>query len=411
VSVATTVRPLRDRTFRRYFLSFTINTAGTTMAPVALAFAVLHVSNSASALGIVLASNTVPMVVFLLFGGVIADRFPRVLLLRIGGLVAGIAQATAATLVITGVAHLWMLAVLEAIGGLAQAVIFPAFSALMPQLLPREHLQEGNVLLSMARGATRVLGPTLSALLVVGVGPGWALGVDALTWFVAIALLRIRVPQRKREETGGSALSELREGWSLVTGTPWLWIVVLAFAVLNAIHTGAWFTLGPLRAKETFGAQGWGLLLSAESVGLLLTTLVMTRWRPRHPLRSGMIGVSLLALPIFVLGASAHLPALLVLTFVAGAGIEVMNLGWQLAMQENIDESMLSRAYSYDALGSFVAMPAGQLLYGPLGAAFGLRKVLMISGVVYGVLALSCLASRSVRDLPRAVSTTSAPAS
>jgi len=92
---------------------------------------------------------------------------------------------------------------------------------------------------------------------------------------------------------------------------------------------------------------------------------------------------------------------LVAVTFVAGAGIEVFSMGWNLAMQENIDDQMLSRAYSYDALGSFVAMPIGQLAYGPLGAAFGYRDVLVWSGVAYVVIALLALTSRSVRTLDR----------
>jgi MFS family permease len=104
---------------------------------------------------------------------------------------------------------------------------------------------------------------------------------------------------------------------------------------------------------------------------------------------------------MIVLGVAPQLVLLVVITFVAGAGIELFSMGWNLAMQENIEERMLSRAYSYDALGSFVAMPIGQLVYGPLGDAFGYRDVLLVSGVLYAVISLSVLASRSVRDLRR----------
>jgi MFS family permease len=83
-------------------------------------------------------------------------------------------------------------------------------------------------------------------------------------------------------------------------------------------------------------------------------------------------------------------------------GIEVFGMGWNLAMQENIDDSMLSRAYSYDMLGSFVAMPIGQLAWGPLGVAFGNERVLVASGVAYAVICGLVLCSRSVRDLQRA---------
>ena len=120
----------------------------------------------------------------------------------------------------------------------------------------------------------------------------------------------------------------------------------------------------------------------------------------------GMLGCSLLGVPMVVLGAEPHLVALVVAAFVAGAGIEVFSIGWNIAMQENIEDRMLSRAYSYDALGSFVAMPVGQLLYGPLGEAFGHREVLVWSGVAYCLIAVLALTSRAVRTLDRTPVTT-----
>jgi MFS family permease len=396
------LRALRVPNFRWYYLAESVNMVGSTMAPVALAFAVLQVSDSASALGVVLAANTVPMVVFLLFGGVLADRLPRVLLIRGGNLVMGLTQGAAAWLVISGHAELWMLVVLEAANGTVSAVVFPAMQGLFPQLVPRELLQQANVLQSMVRGALRVVGPTISALLVVGAGPGWALAVDALTWVAAAALLvRVELPGPGKRAERSSTITDLREGWSVFVGNTWLWVVVLAFGALNAIHTGAWFTLGPAHAKDTIGATGWGYLMSAESIGLLATTLVMLRVRLERPLLVGMLGCAFMGLPVLLFGLLSSLPVLVVAAFLAGAGIEVFSLGWSLAMQENIEERMLSRAFSYDALGSYVAMPVGQLVYGPLGEAFGYRDVLVVSGVVYAVVAVGTLSSRSVRQLRR----------
>jgi MFS family permease len=396
------VAPLRERNFAWYFASRFSNTLGSMMAGVALTFAVLDLTDSASALGQVLAARTIPMVLFLLFGGVIADRFPRTLVLQLSNVSSAATQGLVAYLVISGQAELWMVITLEAVNGTVSAISFPAMASMVPQLVPRPQLQRANALLSLVRGGLTVLGPTIGALLVVTVGSGWALAFDALTWLVAAALLLpMRIPPRPPAAERSSTVRELREGWSFFVSTTWLWAVVLAFGVLNAIHTGAWFTLGPAVAKETIGEQGWGLVLSAESVGLLVMTVVLLRFDVKRPLFAGMLGCSLMAVPMLVLGIQPHLVALLAVTFVAGAGIEVFSIGWNVAMQENIDESMLSRAYSYDALGSFVAMPVGQLLYGPLGEAFGYRDVLVVSGIVYGAVALLTLSSRSVRSLRR----------
>lgn len=394
--------PLRESNFRWYFVANAVNMAGSTMAPVALAFAVLEVTDSPSALGIVLASSAIPMVLFLLFGGIIADRLPRVLVLRVGSTALAVTQGAVAALVITDTAELWMLVVLEAANGTVLALTWPAFAALTPQLVPREMLQQANVLQSVVRGSLHVLGPTAAAWLVVGSGAGWALAIDALTWLLSAALLvKVRIPPREQSGVQPSALRELREGWSLFAGTTWLWVVVLAFSVMNAIHSGAWMTLGPPIAKATIGEQGWGYVLSAESIGLLAMTAVMLRRRLERPLLVGMISIATVGLPLLLLGASPQLLPLLIAAFVAGAGIELFNLGWTLAMQEHIEERMLSRAFSYDALGSLVAVPIGQLAYGPLGAAFGYRDVLVISGIAYAAIALTALASPSVRGLRR----------
>jgi len=394
--------PLRNRNFAWYYASRFSDTLGTMMAGVALAFAVLEITDSATALGQVLAAHTIPLVVFLLFGGVIADRLPRALLLQASNLVAALTQGILAFLVITGEAELWMFIVLAAVNGTADAIGFPAMASMVPQLVRRDQLQSANALLSLSRGGLTIIGPTVGALLVVTVGPGWALAANALTWLgSAILLTPVKIPTRARKEEASSTVQELREGWTLFVGTTWLWVVVLAFGFLNAIHAGAWFTLGPAVAKGTIGEQGWGIVLSAESLGLLVMTVILLRVRLRRPLLVGMLGCALMGIPMMLLGVEADLLTLVLVTFVAGAGIEVFSIGWSLAMQENIEDDMLSRAYSYDALGSFVAMPIGQLAYGPLGEVFGYRDVLLVSGIAYVAVALLALASRSVRNLER----------
>lgn len=402
--------PLREPNFRWYFLSRAVNLAGTTMAPVALAFAVLEVSDSAGALGGVLAARSIPVIVFLLAGGVIADRIGRTTTIQAANLLSFASQAAIAALLISGHAELWHLVVLSALNGTASAASMPALAGIVPALVPRDQLQPANVLLAMTRSALAILGPTGAATLVVTVGPGWALAIDALTWLAsAVLLLPVRIPAPER--SGESVLAELREGWVLFRTTTWLWVVVLAFGAMNVIHAGGFDTLGPVLAVGSdIGEHGWGLILSAQAVGLLVMTLVLLRMPMRRPLRSGMLGVTLFGVPLIVMGVSPHTVPVMVAAFLGGLGIELFGLGWNLAMQENIPDEMLARAYSYDMLGSFVAIPVGQLLFGPLAGQFGLREVLTVSGVVYVAIALLTLLSRDVRNLGR-VSTTSPPAS
>jgi MFS family permease len=395
------VAPLANRNFAWFFASRSVDGLGTMMAGVALAFAVLEITDSTTALGQVLAARSIPLVLFLLLGGVIADRLPRTLVLQASNLAAGATQAVLAALVVAGAAELWMLVVLSALNGAADAFNFPAQSSVVPQLVPRDQLQPVNALLGLSRGGLTVVAPALSGVLVVTIGSGWALAVTAAAWFAAAALLLPVELPRQAPEQRTSTVQDLREGWGLFTSLTWLWVVVLAFGVLNAIHAGAWLTLGPAVAKGTIGAEGWGIVLSAESAGLLVTTAVLLRLRLRRPLLVGMLGCTLLSVPLVLLGARPDLGPLAATAFLGGAGIGVFSLGWSVAMQENIDDRLLSRAYSYDALGSFVAIPVGQLLYGPLGDAFGFRDVLLWSGIAYAAVSLATLTSRSVRTLDR----------
>ena len=164
--------PLREPRFAWFYAARVTSTAGSTMAPIALAFAVLDLTGSASALGLVLAARTIPMVLFLLLGGVVSDRFSRTTVVRTSNLLSALTQGTVAYLVISGHAELWMLIALEAANGTVSAFTMPAMEGIVPQIAPRTHLQQANALLSFSRAGLTVVGPTVAALLVAGVGLG-----------------------------------------------------------------------------------------------------------------------------------------------------------------------------------------------------------------------------------------------
>jgi MFS family permease len=394
--------PLGQRNFAWYFSSRLVNTLGAMMANIALTFAVLDIDGRAIAIGVVLAAHTIPMILLLLWGGVVADRFPRAVVLQVSNVASALSQGVIAFLVLTDRAELWMIVVLSAFHGAVSAMSMPAMAGLVPQLVPRESLQQANALLSLTRNGLTVIGPSLGAFIVVTSGPGWALAVDALTWAVAALLLApVKIPPRAPRAEATSTMQDLREGWTFFRSVTWLWVVVLGFGALNMIHNGALFTLGPVVAEETIGRQAWGFVLSAEAAGLLVMALILLRFRLERPLLWGMLAIILNAVPMLMLGIDPVVVALVAAAFVGGMGIEVFSMGWALAMQENIDDDMLSRAYSYDMLGSFIAMPIGQLAWGPLGVLFGNERVLIASGIAYAAICGLVLCSRSVRDLPR----------
>ncbi len=316
--------PLGERNFAWYFFSRLVNTLGAMMANIALTFAVLDIDGRAIAIGLVLAAHTIPMILLLLWGGVLSDRFPRAVVLQVSNVASAISQGAIAFLVLTGRAELWMIIVLTAFHGAVSAMSMPAMAGLVPQLVPRESLQQANALLSLTRNGLTVIGPSLGAFIVVSHGPGWALAVDALTWAVAaVLLLPVRIPPRAPRAEATSTWTDLREGWTFFRSVTWLWVVVLGFSVLNMIHSGALFTLGPVVAEDSIGRQAWGFVLSAEAAGLLVMAFVLLRYRLERPLLWGMLAIVLNATPMLMLGIDPVVVALVAAAIVGGMGIEV----------------------------------------------------------------------------------------
>jgi MFS family permease len=398
--------PLADARFAWYFTGRLISTTGTVMAPIAITFAVLDLTDSASALGGVLAARFIPLIAFMLIGGVVADRFSRSIVMQLSHLLSAATQGMVAVLLLTGTAEIWMIVVLEAVNGTVAAFTFPAMFGVVPQVVPRSHIQQANALLGFTRNGLNMIGPSIGAVLVVTVGSGWAVAIDALTWLVAAGCMaQVKLPAavtRAADAAKPSMWRDLVDGWSTFTSFTWVWVVVVAFGLMNAIQAGAWSVLGPVVAKDTIGIPAWGWVLSASAAGYLVMTVVLMQWRLTYPVRAGMIGASLFALPIVMLGYDAQVVPLVLAAFVAGAGMEVFSIGWQTAYHEHIPNEYLSRVTSYDALGSFVAIPVGALAFGPLADAFGIRDVVITSGVAFAAISLLALLSRSVRDLPRA---------
>lgn len=394
---------MQDRSFRWFFLARAITLVTGSMSSIALAFAVLSINNDARSLSAVLTAFTVSNIVFLLFGGVLADRMPRALIIQTCYIVDILSVGAMATLLFTDSATVLWLGILASINGASSAFVLPAMQGIIPQLTTPAHLQQANAMLSFVRSAVTIGGPVIAGILVSTAGPAWAMVVQAIGWIIAIpclALVRLPPPDAGKQ---ASLFTDLRVGWHEFWSRSWLWSIVLAFMVMNAIHIGAWGVAGPYIAKnnELLGVSGWGWVVSAEGVGVLLMTLFLMRYPLRRPLRWGMIGMVLFALPLTLLGVHPHVVLLALAALIAGAGIEIFQTGWNLSMMENIPGDKLSRVASYDMLGSFVVMPIGTLIYGWLITTADIGIVLTVSAVIYAVAALAALAVPSVWRMGR----------
>jgi MFS family permease len=390
-----TLRPLRSADFRWYLLGRTVDLLGNSMAPVAVAFAVLHIGGGASDLGFVLAARSVPLVLLLLYGGVIADRFPRQTVLVVTCSLAGLAQGVAGYLLISGQASVTNLAAVEAVQGALTAFTMPALQGVVPQIVARSELQRANSLASIARGGAFMIGPALAGILVATSGAGWAVLANAATFALAavfFARLRLISPSPR----GASTMRELREGWSEFVARTWVWVIVVGFGITNAVLACGWLTLGPVIAEETIGPDGWGFVLAAQAVGLFVGTAVMLHVRPRYPLRLGMLGALGFSVALLTLSIRPELALLTVGAFVAGIGFDVFGITWETALQQHIPTDRLSRVASYDMLGSFVAIPVGQIAAGGLSGVFGVREVVLGCAVVHALVTLAVLVTPSV---------------
>ena len=395
--------PLRERQFRLLFAGRTISLVGNAIAPVALAFAVLDLTGSKTDLGLILACREIPLVVFLLVGGIWADRIPRNKVMMSANVVSGFAQASAAVLLIGGHAEIWQLAALAAVNGGASAFFFPASAGVVPQTVPAPLLQQANALLQLAMNSAMIGGAALAGFLVAAFGPGWAIALDAGTYLLAAGLVALmRLPAVLREASASFA-HDLAVGWREFRSRTWLWVIVLQFSLLLMVTMGAFSVLGPVVADEELGgAKAWGAILTAQAAGLVAGGLLGLRFRPRRMLVAATLGILAIPAPLLALGFPLGVPAIAAVAFVAGIGNEVFGLLWHTTMQQEIPAEKLSRVYSYDALGSIGLVPLGYALAGPAADAFGVRATLWGAAAIGVGVTLAVLLVRDVRTLERA---------
>jgi MFS family permease len=350
----------------------------------------------------VLAAGSLPTIVFLLVGGIWADRLPRHHVMVGSNLVSGACQAAVAALLFAGVAQVWEIAALAAVRGAAIAFFFPASGGIVPQTVPQSLLQQANALLRLSRNATFIVGGALAGLVVAATSPATGIAVDAATFFIAAAFIgAMHLPAGLRMEAT-SFTADLAEGWREFSSRTWLWAIVLQFSVVNAVVLGAQGVLGPAIANESLhGAAGWGFVLAAEAAGLAAGGLVMLRLRPRRMLLAATIGMLLTVPLLFGLAVPVTLAAVCLLAFVSGMGMETFGVLWDTTMQQEIPQDRLSRVYSYDALGSWALVPLGLAAVGPISEAIGTQATLVGAGLLSLGATLAVLLVRDVRELPR----------
>jgi MFS family permease len=397
--------PLTERSFLIFLLARTISMFGTALAPLALAFAVIELTGSTTDLGLVLAATVGPQVVFLLVGGILADRFPRHRVLVAANGASAAAQAATGLVLLTGNAEIWHLAALGAVRGVASAFFFPAAAGAVPQTVSAERLQEANALLRLSMNGALIAGGAAGGVVVAAIGPAWAIIADAATYLAGAALaasLSLPAPEKRSRR---NFVRDLAEGWNEFRSRRWVWSIIVQFAFINAFATGAFLVLGPFIADRALGgAAAWGAVVGAQSAGMAIAALLALRIRPHRPLLVATSAVLLFAAPLALLALQAPLAAVAAAAFIGGVGMEMFSILWDTSLQQHIPPDRLSRISSYDFLGSFALIPVGTALIGPIAAVAGITTTLAGAAALVVLATLAVLAVSDVRNLRSAPS-------
>jgi MFS family permease len=391
--------------FRLLFWGQAFSVIGDRITPVAIAFAVLGLG-SATDLGLVMAAGGVPFLLFALAGGVWADRVGRRRVMLGSDIVRAISQAVTATLLLTGSAEVWSLAVLAFVYGTAAAVFMPAMVGLIPQTVAAPRLQEANALLSLTRSVANVAGPALAGIIIATAGTGEAIAVDAGTFAVSalcLARLRLRpVAQEVDAPEHEPFLAGLRAGWHEVRSRGWLSVGLIAMSAYHVFVLPAVFVLGPALAKQDLdGATSWAAIVTCFGIGGIGGNLLALRLPLHRPIvvtAAALVGACTQAV---IIGSGLGTVGIAALELLAGACVALFFTLWDLSIQEQIPPHAISRVSAYDFSVSLGLMPLGMAVCGPIADAIGLDATLRWMSLIGIAVALAWLVQPSVRAVRR----------
>ena len=392
---------LQEREFRLFFTGQFVSLIGDAITPFALVWAVLDLTGSPTDVGLVIAAKTAPLVIFLLVGGVFADRLPRRVVMLAADVARMAIQAAVAALLLLHSAHIWELIVLQAFAGTATAFFNPASTGLTPMTVSTARLQEANALRGMSIASTGLVAPALAGLLIVTVGPGYALAIDAASFGVsAFYLARLHLPAHINLPPQSFA-HDLRDGWQEFTARTWVWLIVVGASFGNMM-SAVWLVLAATWIKQGHGGAGaWTAILVVSAAGALIGGATVLRVKPRRPLLAACLVVLPNALPLVFLALRFPWETLVAAALVTGFGNMVFNTLWETTLQQHIPAASLSRVSAYDWFGSLLCQPIGLALAGVVAGTIGMSSTLWIATAVTTVSVAAMFAAPSVRRLER----------
>jgi MFS family permease len=343
-------------------------------------------------------------------GGVIGDRIPRRAVMIGSDIASTVVRTTMGVLLVSGHAQVWQLIALQACGGAAVAFYSPASYGLIREVVPEDQLQQANGLLAIARYASFPLGAAVGGSIIILVGTGPALLVDAGT-YAASAILLSRIHVRSIAHAGAGFIRELREGWSAFVEQTWVWVLVLYVSLYFLLTYAPFFVLGPYIANHSMdGARSWTPVVVGEGVGALLGGIAGLRWRPQEPMVKTGLLLMFSAGQNLVLAFRPETALLTVTAMGAGFAFALGSVVWDTTLQRKIAPEKLARVASYGWMGAMVFLPAGYALAGPIAMAIGLKTYLVIAAGWIVASTLFVIRLRAVREVSLDEATDAVPA-
>lgn len=394
--------PLWNRNFRLFFTARAVAVLGEGMVPVAFAAGLLGAGHPGSTVGYALGGWTAAFALFVLFGGVLADRFTARRMMILADLLRLPASGVLAVTFALGGPPLWAVYALSVLSGIGAALFQPGVASTIPRIAP--DVQRANAVLRVAEALMTMAGPAAAGVLVALWNAGAAFAVNGVTFAVsALCLTLIRLPPLPSDKARrGSMASELALGWREFTSRSWLWGVIAIWTVYGLTVAGPMVPLTASLVTAEHGPATYGVLMAVNGAGSATGGLLALRLRPTRPLAAG--AVALLGLPVnlLLLGTGAPVGLLVAGQFTGGAAFAFWLVMWSTAVQTHVPQDSLNRMHAYDVAGSLLMMGVGRTLSGPVAATVGTETVLLTGAAIAVLVATALLSTRPIRRLPRA---------
>jgi len=393
---------LSHKYVKRLFIARFISNFGNGMGPIALAFGILALPDgSANMLGLVLGATTVVFLLMAPFGGVIADKYGRARMVGVTDMAAGLVLFIQVAYFATGDVPLAVLIITNGFFGLMWGIFWPAFSGLMPAVLPEAGLQKGNALNAFMTNAGVISGAAVAGLLIEVFGVAFTLAIDAASFFISgLMIFTFRHLTPRAEQTENTMLDDLLHGWKVFLSFRWIVIIVGAFSFIVMCWAAAENVLGPLIALEHFnGPKSWSFVISAESAGLIVGSLIAIKIKPKYPMRFLMLSSFTITFYIWSLAKPQSLLMIAFGAFLFGITLDLWGTLWSTALQRKVPRDSLSRVSSFDAMGSMMFRPVGLAIAAPLSTLFGIENFLQILAAITVVAIIVPLLDPQVRNM------------